>query len=60
MSKCICCSNELVRHIRHSRVYWFCSHCWQEMPDLAEVIAARQAYLPSLQRLLDRPALTSR
>jgi hypothetical protein len=21
--------------MNHHRVYWFCRHCWQEMPDLA-------------------------
>lgn len=34
MSYCICCHHSLLRHIRHSDVYWFCPNCWQEMPDL--------------------------
>ncbi|MEG4143152.1 MULTISPECIES: hypothetical protein [unclassified Microcoleus] len=38
MNSCPCCSSKLLRHARHNRVYWFCSHCWQEMPDLAEMI----------------------
>jgi DNA-directed RNA polymerase subunit M/transcription elongation factor TFIIS len=32
MSYCPCCSNTLLQHIRGSEVYWFCRHCWQEMP----------------------------
>ena len=60
MSKCLCCSNELLRHIRHSRIYWFCSHCWQEMPDLAELVASRQPYPANFKRLIDQSALTSR
>jgi ribosomal protein L37AE/L43A len=32
--KCPCCSEPLLRHARHGRIYWFCTHCWQEMPDL--------------------------
>jgi DNA-directed RNA polymerase subunit M/transcription elongation factor TFIIS len=32
MSYCPCCSNLLLQHIRGSELYWFCRHCWQEMP----------------------------
>ena len=30
---CPCCSTTLLRHIRSQRVYWFCRHCYQEMPN---------------------------
>lgn len=30
---CPCCSYTLLRHIRAGGVYWFCSHCHQEMPN---------------------------
>jgi ribosomal protein L37AE/L43A len=29
---CPCCDNSLLRHIRHGKIYWFCTHCWQEVP----------------------------
>jgi ribosomal protein L37AE/L43A len=32
---CPCCNNSLLRHIRHGKIYWFCTHCWQEVPLLA-------------------------
>ena len=32
MTSCPCCTNQMLRHVRHSQVYWFCRHCWQEMP----------------------------
>ncbi|MGL5059497.1 MAG: hypothetical protein ACRC62_05905 [Microcoleus sp.] len=32
MTDCPCCSNQMLRHIRHHQVYWFCRSCWQEMP----------------------------
>jgi len=32
MVTCPCCTDQLVRHIRHQEVYWFCRHCWQAMP----------------------------
>jgi hypothetical protein len=32
MANCPCCSNRMLRHIRHHQVYWFCRSCWQEMP----------------------------
>jgi hypothetical protein len=34
MSNCPCCSNQMQRHIRSRQIYWFCRHCWQEMPNL--------------------------
>jgi ribosomal protein L37AE/L43A len=38
MPECPCCSQKLLRHFRHGRVYWFCSHCWQEMPNLSDLV----------------------
>lgn len=35
MSACPCCGEVLLRHARHTGIYWFCTHCWQEMPVLA-------------------------
>ncbi|WP_084227095.1 hypothetical protein [Nostoc sp. KVJ20] len=32
MNYCPCCSSVLLEHIRGSETYWFCRHCWQEMP----------------------------
>ncbi|MBD2165057.1 hypothetical protein H6G04_11660 [Calothrix membranacea FACHB-236] len=29
---CPCCGGSLLRHIRHSEVYWFCLSCRQEVP----------------------------
>nr|WP_315874385.1 hypothetical protein [Leptodesmis sichuanensis] len=45
MNRCPCCSGVLLRHIRHSTVYWFCPHCWQEMPDLAMGIETKKRYI---------------
>ena len=33
MNTCPCCSEILLRHVRHNKIYWFCTHCWQEMDD---------------------------
>ncbi|MDY6938020.1 MAG: hypothetical protein SWY16_10165 [Cyanobacteriota bacterium] len=53
MNTCPCCSDQLIRHVRQSQIYWFCPTCWQEMPDLAETIAralqARNKPLEDLQ-----------
>ncbi len=38
MTSCPCCSNQLLRHIRHQEVYWFCTSCWQEMPNLDSLL----------------------
>ena len=32
MNACPCCSNVMLRHTRQHQMYWFCRHCWQEMP----------------------------
>ncbi len=34
MATCPCCSDQMLRHIRGNQTYWFCRHCWQEMPNL--------------------------
>lgn len=32
MTNCLCCNNQLLRHIRGHNVYLFCRSCRQEMP----------------------------
>ena len=53
MSTCPCCSDQLIRHVRQNQIYWFCPSCWQEMPDLEEIVArsveARNKLLEDLQ-----------
>lgn len=34
---CPCCSTTMLHHLGNHREYWFCRHCWQEMPDLEAV-----------------------
>jgi hypothetical protein len=53
INNCPCCSGQLLRHARHSGVYWFCSHCWQEMPDFSSMIAGRHHRVQQLERLID-------
>lgn len=55
MNTCPCCSEVLLRHARHSGVYWFCPHCWQEMPDPS--LEARNARRS--MELLSVPKLSS-
>ncbi|MGQ4649412.1 hypothetical protein [Lyngbya aestuarii] len=39
---CPCSSSAtLLRHISHNRIYWFCSRCHQEMPDLVNILDTR-------------------
>ncbi|PSB17886.1 hypothetical protein C7B61_07670 [filamentous cyanobacterium CCP1] len=40
LNECPCCSEPLLRHARNGKVYWFCLHCRQEMPNLMTVVAA--------------------
>jgi len=32
-NQCPCCNGSLLHHIRQGGSYWFCSNCWQEMPN---------------------------
>ena len=45
MNECLCCSHPLLRCIRQQGVYWFCSHCRQEMPNIACVMATQKRKL---------------
>ena len=35
MNACICCNSKLLRHLDRHRIYWFCPHCYREMPNTA-------------------------
>ncbi|MBD0312337.1 MAG: hypothetical protein ICV86_05475 [Microcoleus sp. T3-bin5] len=58
MNSCPCCSSQLLRHARHNRVYWFCSHCRQEMPDLSEMILGNSTRSHKRDGLVKLPGLT--
>ncbi|MEO1145260.1 MAG: hypothetical protein AAFY26_06650 [Cyanobacteria bacterium J06638_22] len=49
MNSCPCCSEPLLRHVRHSNVYWFCPHCHQEMPNFSLQSAAQLLAAKPLQ-----------
>lgn len=34
----------MVNHAHRSRVYWFCPHCHQEMPDLLNVMMTKRQH----------------
>ncbi|NER36830.1 MAG: hypothetical protein F6J93_23150 [Oscillatoria sp. SIO1A7] len=59
MKACPCCSGQLLRHARHSNIYWFCPHCWQEMPDLSSIATKRKGRVQRLERLIRNNSLTS-
>jgi ribosomal protein L37AE/L43A len=50
MATCPCCTQTMMRHIRHHHIYWFCRSCWQEMPvfeaDPAQQIIVARATAP--------------
>jgi ribosomal protein L37AE/L43A len=55
MNTCPCCSEILLRHARQGNIYWFCTHCRQEMPGPSlERIGVRQLLvrLPELASLV--------
>ncbi|HEY9706111.1 MAG TPA: hypothetical protein V6C58_26985 [Allocoleopsis sp.] len=45
-NKCPYCRDVLLRHARHRGVYWFCTSCWQEIPDkMTNISSTHQANL---------------
>lgn len=36
MNNCPCCSTPMLRHARHSKIYWYCPQCKEEMPNLGD------------------------
>ncbi|MEB3336136.1 MAG: hypothetical protein VKJ46_01650 [Leptolyngbyaceae bacterium] len=52
MNFCPCCSEQLLRHVRHNSVYWFCTHCWQEMPALPLIVKTRRERLQTLESFM--------
>ncbi|NES23043.1 MAG: hypothetical protein F6K41_30025 [Symploca sp. SIO3E6] len=38
---CLYCSQPLLRHISNQGIYWFCSHCHQEIPDIENLREAK-------------------
>ncbi|MEA5464779.1 hypothetical protein [Leptothoe sp. PORK10 BA2] len=52
MNNCLCCNNSLLRHIRHSNIYWYCSTCRQDMPQTTATAVTRSFAM--VQRQLTR------
>lgn len=57
MNKCPCCGYSLLRHTNGRSIYWFCLHCWQEMPNLEELRIS--IYRKSLDRSIEISAWVS-
>ena len=52
-NKCPCCSSSLLRHWQHNKMYWFCNHCRQEMPNLEAL--ERKSYYCQQEQILTKP-----
>ncbi|MEB3282587.1 MAG: hypothetical protein VKK42_27080 [Lyngbya sp.] len=66
MNNCPCCSSTLLRHIRHSQIYWYCPHCKQEMPNFGDWIKTQAFVNPvekhscQAQKPMSSPAVKAR
>jgi ribosomal protein L37AE/L43A len=45
MNHCPICSNNVLRHVRKNRLYWYCSYCYQEVPDFSQGSANKNNHL---------------
>lgn len=50
MATCPCCSNQMLRHVRHKQIYYFCRTCWQEMPLWDQPLQGLNRVSPALER----------
>jgi hypothetical protein len=55
MKACPCCSYPLLQYIQGAKLFWFCSHCCQEMPDFEQhahgpMNAIRPTHLEALKQ----------
>ncbi|MGI0483959.1 hypothetical protein ACN4EK_00910 [Pantanalinema rosaneae CENA516] len=46
----------MLRHVRANQTYWFCRHCWQEMPNSILNGYSPSTSLVALVKLNQRPA----
>ena len=60
MTQCPCCGRPLVSCIRNHHQYYFCPHCWAEMPNL-QLIAfnSQRIALPQIDTDMDEPLDTA-
>jgi ribosomal protein L37AE/L43A len=56
MASCPCCSHAMLRHIRHNQIFWYCRHCWQEMPNFNSP-SSLSKYSQSLENFLQNKVL---
>lgn len=54
MNTCPCCSHILLKHFSQHREYWFCRHCWQEMPLFESQDATFRSRYLNLEKLLEK------
>ena len=55
--ECPCCSSSLLRHWKPNKIYWFCSHCRQEMPNI-KAIESKSYYHEQEQILAESISLS--
>lgn len=46
----------MLRHIRHNQIFWYCRHCWQEMPNFNSP-ASLAKYSQSFENLIQKQVL---
>ncbi len=53
MNSCPCCSTLLLKHWKQGKIYWYCSSCRQEMPNL-DLIDFVNHYQQQSLKLIDK------
>ncbi len=58
MNQCPCCSHTLLKHWKNNQIYWYCSACRQEMPNL-ELTGSLETVPPKIPRRTAQTVATS-
>ncbi|WP_172582042.1 hypothetical protein [cyanobacterium endosymbiont of Rhopalodia gibberula] len=44
MNNCPICSSQILRHINHHQIYWYCPHCHEKVPNFTRVLVSQKIH----------------
>ncbi|XHU96672.1 MAG: hypothetical protein ACQZ3N_04915 [cyanobacterium endosymbiont of Rhopalodia yunnanensis] len=44
MDNCPICSSKILRHINHHKIYWYCPHCHEKVPNFTRVLVSQKIH----------------
>jgi ribosomal protein L37AE/L43A len=44
MDNCPICSGQILRHINHHKIYWYCTHCHEKVPNFTRFLVSQKIH----------------